>query len=495
MSAFTDDRNRHIIPRWRSFHRTALTSETYCLNPGIPRPPFDFRDKLTQWQDNPTLSFAADLLGTAIAVGEGPEARVAAEALLADTRADFACVRSLAERFLAPEKWLPNADCPEFINSAYIHGLKVALCAYAHNPIGWSDLSLAYESLGFRRQADRAMRVALTLGPTNRYILRCASRLYHHHDEYGHAHQILLSSGLAAHDPWIAAAEIAAAGVTGRKSRYVKSSRDKVLRGTFSAGQVTELASAVGTAEFVSGKRKRAKDLLQMSLDQPTENAIAQAAWVVRRAPEMGLYSLQSEMNRSPEAKAWQDWVQGNWDNGLRETERWLADQPFSSKPAVVGSYLASGILSEHARGARICNAGLIANPANFGLLNNLACAEAYLGNTAKAVSTFERIDRRALDPIELVVWTATSGLLAFRQGHAMPGRLLYMKAMEDAASVGDQALVALAALHLALEELASGVTTASSTVQMAVLKAKAVERADVQWITERVVSRAGLQA
>jgi len=62
-----------------------------------------------------------------------------------------------------------------------------------HNPFVWVDLARAYENLGVREKAERMMRVALTLAPEDRFVLRSAARLYFHHDEFEQAHRVIMT--------------------------------------------------------------------------------------------------------------------------------------------------------------------------------------------------------------------------------------------------------------------------------------------------------------
>ena len=118
--------------------------------------------------------------------------------------------------------------------------------------------------------------------PSNRFILRSAVRLYVHLDEPDTAHRVLSDSASTPVDPWLVAAEIAVCTLLGRRSRLIKRGRDMLISGHHSTRDTAELASALGTIELEADASKRARRLFGSSLDDPTDNAVAQAVWATR---------------------------------------------------------------------------------------------------------------------------------------------------------------------------------------------------------------------
>ena len=156
-----------------------------------------------------------------------------------------------------------------------MHDVRRKLNAYPRNPILWTNLARLYTSLGVQDKATRAMRVALSLAPENRFILRAASRLCLHQGEPEEAHQILLRAPNLTADPWLLAAEIATASARGKTSRLVKTGRNLLESPRHSPFDLSELASALGTLEIMEGNRRAAHRLITVSLGKPTENSIA----------------------------------------------------------------------------------------------------------------------------------------------------------------------------------------------------------------------------
>jgi tetratricopeptide (TPR) repeat protein len=268
----------------------------------------------------------------------------------------------------------------------------------------------------------------------------------------------LRSAAGGAEDPWIAAAETAVAAVAGRSPKLAVAGRRILGGGRFPPSQLTELASALGTLEFAAGKARMAKRLFEQSLVEPTENAVAQAEWASRR---LGLGITLSprhfETPGSFEARARERLAVGAFDPALAEGERWLRDQAFSRDPVSFSSYVAAVPLERFGEAVRILRLGLVANPTDWLLLNNLAFAEASAGNVDAAREALAKISPRPTDRLQLAVLTATEGLLAFREGQSITGRRLYQQAIQVFTQGQFSQGATLAALFVAREEMIAG--------------------------------------
>jgi hypothetical protein len=97
------------------------------------------------------------------------------------------------------------------------------------------------------------------------------------------------------------------------------------------------------------------------------------------------------ELPRAFEARAWSEFYLGSWVRALRAGKRWLRDQPFSASPAVHASYVASVALEDYEEGVRIANSGLLANPNDPTLLNNLSYSLANFGRLQEAEAALSR--------------------------------------------------------------------------------------------------------
>jgi hypothetical protein len=353
------DPPRQVVPRWRPFEQTLARGELLPTSP-LVAPRFteeSVESQLYDWKDHKSLSIAADLVSAAFTLGLTSVALDAAEFLRRHPKAP-PTARSLAAAYLRtagadlpgdPDFGSPDeiVGVPDPLTSAdrvhivAIHRLRARLAVYARNAVDWITLALHYTSLGSISKARRAVGVALGLAPQNRFILRAASRFFLHIGEHDRAHRLLSRSGIVRTDPWILAAEIATADAIRKSSSFAKLGKKFLDAGRFNDQHLSELASAVGTLEFKSGNDKRARKMIDVSLREPSENAIAQAVWISRtissrvEVPQSG---------SSAEATAWTAYGDGHWERALEESDKWQEDQPFSSRPAAHGSFIAATV-------------------------------------------------------------------------------------------------------------------------------------------------------
>ena len=85
MPLFHEDKERKIVPRWRTLIRTAVRGELLPLRVReepreIAQEVLDLRKK--EWLANRSITFAADFLSVAVSLGEGEQAMDAAEYIL-----------------------------------------------------------------------------------------------------------------------------------------------------------------------------------------------------------------------------------------------------------------------------------------------------------------------------------------------------------------------------------------------------------------------------
>lgn len=457
-----EDRDRKIIPRWCEFNTTLQLNELSCVTAPTRRKvleePF-FAVRLRDWRDHRTLSYAADLVSSSIVLAKESEVTDAARFVVERAPKSFQTAMALARHVLGIRREgdgrLPQTHelSLEMVRQR-VHMVRVNLHTQPRNAFMWADLARSYETLGCPNQAEKAICMALRLAPHNRFVLRSAARLFVHQNNYGRGHSILQQSPGVRNDPWLLAAEIAVASAAGRVSRIIKPARRIVKEGRFRPFHTSELASALGTLELEAGNIKGAKRLLRASLVDPSENAIAQAAWIARTSHILDVPKPILNEGQSWEARAWNCFRAGDWPNTVLFAKWWLNDQPFSSRPAIFGSYVAAICEAKFEESADIARKGLIANPNDFTLINNVSFALAQLNQGEEARKVFVRIVPSTLTPEKRVVWLATRGLLAYRAGKPQEGKSSYLEAIAETERGQDVRRRALALSFLALEEL-----------------------------------------
>jgi len=220
---------------------------------------------------------------------------------------------------------------------------------------------------------------------------------------------------------------------------------------------LTELASELATLELSNGKARNAKKLFRRALVTPNENSLAQAEWAWEKISGEALNVNEFDVPNNFEAQAWHSYQSGKWDDALINSKCWLVDQPFSRRPAILGSYVASSMLEDYATSVDLLERTLLPNPHDPILLNNLAFAYANLGKIQEAQAALNRADLNAASVNNKICLIATQGLVCFRQGNTNQGREFYKEALRQATEIKDTRGYTEALLHLALEEIRVG--------------------------------------
>jgi tetratricopeptide (TPR) repeat protein len=476
VAGISGDPDRQVVPRLREYRASLARKELAPVERVEPEVPAadSINQLLDDWKHDHSVSVASDLVSSAFIVGLDAAAIDAAEFLLKHPSATRSA-RSIAAIYLKRpdesvlEEIVDVAATPcDDVNGippyasrrfqARIHSARSQLVEFPRNPILWTDLARLYTTVGSHAKATRAMESALSLAQNNRFVLRAASRLFLHQDESERAHELLVSSNRLLSDPWILAAEIATAAANKRTSKFVKKARLMLESGRYSAFHLSELASAVGTLEAEAGKTKAGRKLTEYSLLDPTENAVAQADWLVRKT-RMNIFVNSRNSN---EATAWKASRSQQWVVALNEARLWLDDQPFSSRPASFGSHLA-GVLDKHDVAVGFARLGLLSNGDDFNLMNNLAFSLLNQYQLPEAQAIIERLKYLRLTESDTVVLSATTGLMYFRSEQPGMGRCYYREAISLAQRANMQHIAAVALTYLALEETRIGSTFADS--------------------------------
>ena len=476
MAGFSTDKDRKVIPRWRTFDMTLRLRELESVTPSRAHQQItsDFLvPKIMDWLEHQTVGHAADLVGTALSIGRKEEVSEAARFLLRNDLNVSPWARELAEHALRTPDNTEVVPDPQALKKKTLHerigAIRNSLRIEPKDPISWVELSRAYAILGLGEQAKQSMTVAVQLAMNNRFVLRSASRLWIYLDDIEKAHDLIVRADRTPHDPWLLAAEIAIGSAAGRKPRFVKTARRMLTERRFLPIHISELASAVATLELSSGSVRRSRRLFDLSLESPTENSIAQAAWASRHNNSIHFDDRSYiELPYTFEARSWTFYRQSQWKKVIEECWQWQSDQPFSSRPSTQGSYVAGIALEDYNMSKRFAEQGRMANPLDFTLCNNLAFALINLGNIQEGKSALLRASRLQISDQDRVVFQATRGFLAFRTGDVVAGRRLYSDARSKARKMQDNRLFALASAFQAIEEVSQGISDESSVLQEA---------------------------
>jgi tetratricopeptide (TPR) repeat protein len=449
-------------------------------------------DRLVEdWDENRSLSFAADLVGAALVRGMPERAREAAEFIVSLGGAVPLSAMSLARAALGLQVSDIAGDLPTSPSNADLRRtagrLKARLRDAPRNPPLWVDLARAYTLLGQPEPAVRAMRTALALAPDNRFVLRSAARLFLHLEDPERAYSLLRTAEATRHDPWLLAAEIAVASATERTPRFIKDGERMLVEIESAPLHISELASAIGTIELAGGRLRRARRLFREALRLPTDNALAQAQWAVTNQIGLVLTTNDLDRPRSFEARSLMHRSKGQWEPALEEAKRWLYDEPFSRYAAASASYLASVPLERYEEAADLVRLGLATTPRDPLLLNNLTFALASSGRLEKAEETFRQISPDQFESSDLrATLCATKGLLFYRRGNLEQGRLHYERATDEFRKEGDQFRAALALLYYAREARLAAAANAANVWKAAQAQAEKVGLPEISLLRHR---------
>lgn len=488
MSSQRGDEERRLIPRWRS-RRGALIAGELCQTPLVRAKLSAADEALIKAKSSAYNDVADDIsameLITAALLCDVPRAGRFAASELRRKSAVASASSVLADAIdwdEGPKGSLGLVDAVGASTTAQkaIGIARMLLRDYPRNAYLWAELSRAYATLGLPEKALFSMDVALKLAPYDRYVTRAAARFFVHIKRPDKAHTLLSRFAGIRRDPWILSAEISTSAILKKSSRLIKTARELSQDGNVSPLSLSELNGSLASIELEAGDFKTSKRLFKASLKQPTDNALAQAIWAESKMDFRFVEPKLLQAPKSFEANALSLQAASDWDRSLTCCSEWQLDEPFSSRPAITGSYLASVALGDFDRAAKFARDGLRANPRSGILHNNLAVSLLMLGKIEESFAAFKTAIEELGADIGRETSLATRGLLSFRYGDIEQGKVLYEEAIRLARGNGDRRTAALAACHLLQETINAKVDeeidAAMAFAQKLTVQAKAPE-------------------
>jgi tetratricopeptide (TPR) repeat protein len=467
--------SRHVLPNFRRFSDTVVLGELAPAGAKAPPAlPANLDEILASWANSPTVAVAADLLSAAVVLGASlPEVEEAAGYVLERPDEVSLPLRSVAKRLTRPAKdssegenstslprlvSLLDTDRKERIYHR-IARLKSSTKQFSNNPILYAELARLYLILGQDVRAMRNMQIALTLAPHNRFILRSAARMFTRLGQADRAFDLLRRNPLTRRDPWLASAELAVAGVTGRDAHLIKRATTLINSGDFSPASLAELTSGIASFELLNGDRRQSRKLFKKALIAPNANTLAQTEWAMSRDRLFDFDVKAFDVSRNYEALALEAYNRGEWSSAVEHCESWFVDTPLSKRPILMASHLASVVLEDYATSQLFCQVGLLTQPHDPQLLNNYAYALALGGDPDGALAVIATVpSRSSIDDLRMqACLLATEGLAFFRKGHIGEGRHKYLESIELTSKVTDPSFRQLALLNYVREEVIAG--------------------------------------
>jgi len=501
MKSFSDRFDRQVIPGWHDSKARALGSEAGSLvprsSPSLTVNVETIREELNRTR---SIGVAVDALNVALVAPDG-ELASAAASIIDEKRSDLPKpVVDVADRVLGrTSNELPILPSFRMFHGGQVRELRELLRAFPQSPLLHLDIARHFVTLGSRDKAARAVAAALTLAPQNRVVLRSAARFFCFVGEKDRAYSLIRNAVRTQADPWLIAAEIALSQEVGRPPLHWRKGKDFLDRATVAPIHLSELATAIGTIELMSGNRKKARKLFAQGLRGPTANSLAQARWAELR---MGMELVASErtgpqvVENAFEANTLQAFNTGDMAVALQAARNWFHVEPFSPLAASAVAHI-GGLMDDYKtvmEHAELCRH---VHPNDVSLRNNFLYAWISSGEIFRGSEHIVGDDNDDDDDDEVPIRVvrdvamelrgyvedgghnavhalANLGLLAYRLGQTETGRALYDQTIQLARR-GNLAThhAAAAAVFHAREAILAGVPWADEAIATARALAK----------------------
>ena len=224
---------RRLLPRWRSLAKTPSHElpATRTPNRDKARPnSIQLENALARWEETKGLTDASEVIDAALISGKYSVAIPAAYSVLRDGNAVLG-LNNAARQILGQVSDRPVSDLTSAAERdfksivARIVALKQRLYLLPRDAISTLEIARLQSLIGQTRSAERYVEQAVKLAPNDRYVLRSATRFWAHRSKPGdeqvlRALEAIWASDVVRVDPWVQAAEVAAASIIGRTPRW-----------------------------------------------------------------------------------------------------------------------------------------------------------------------------------------------------------------------------------------------------------------------------------
>ncbi|MCW5613188.1 MAG: hypothetical protein KIS83_21325 [Rubrivivax sp.] len=384
--------------------------------------------KALEFETSRSVPVAAELMFIASAANNHAAAKRAAQLIIShrDQIGSRQLVRSAQQVLEAPSTERIESTSKDFVR----HARSLLAIDFA-NPVLLIDTARELTVMRQGPAALRYVRAAVALAPKSRFVIRSAARYYLHIGDHEVAHHVLRRSPLIESDPWVQASEIAVATVRGHTSGLAKQVIRQLSDALRVGPEASELASAVGTVELLSGSNKIAKALFRHALSHPNDNSLAQAEWAATKLRlVVDQHALQTPM--SFEANSHNAYRHQRIEEAIRYAVMWAKDEPFGSRPMNAQCYLLS-LEGRYAEALAAANAAKELDDRDVGLAMNLLFSKIQAGDLDDAMEDFLLLGRNDELKKYATHYLANAGALAYALGDFEYGRQLYERAIRSA--------------------------------------------------------------
>lgn len=463
---------RRTVPRWRSYEKTSALGELALVKSEDKSEKaiiFTDEELLTErfaWERSQNLTQAGNLLSSAFVLDLHTNYKDVAKFVIENDTDLTSPLNRLAKKVLGIKEDIyveedillkDISSLPKFL-SKDINTFRNYLKREPKNAIAWIELGRLYSIIGKREKAQRCILTALAIDKDNRYVARSSSRFFHHFErDNERALYIIKQSEYSKNDPWLISADIVYSSILNRNSKLIKNGLDYLAKEKTDFFSVTELASSIGTIEAMNGKLKKAKQHFQKSLIAPNDNSLAQISWMIHDSNIIQEKLHDLDIPCAFEVKAQVAYDTGKYQDAFNNAYSWLKDEPFSTRPVRLASYISGVFLNKANISVMLLKFGLTINPDSRELLNDLIYFLIQNNQTEEAINLFKQIAHRLLentgdDP--KLVYTATAGLILYKEGYPQKGEELYLKAIKQAEQQKNYYLLAIGLSNYVEQEI-----------------------------------------
>ena len=425
--------DKYVVPQWLPFRVAALHRESSTFHRPVSTIDYGpahsaFREALDDFRNTPSVFLGTELMGVADVIGLKEDARELAEYVLTE-EISGRVAQEQARTILG------KVNLPHLEEKAAVRAYKVRLAQYPRDAIAWVEQARFYTALGQRRKARRSILAALHLSPSERFVVRAAIRYFIHYEEWDEAFRVATKAYAANPDPLIYGPLLSVASYLEKLPSKSKVVAEAALSST-DPFVFSEALEAFGTLEVLNGSDQRARKFFRKAWIDPTRPVIGHSQWILRdKIPGLAL-DRKFDFSESREAMSWLRFSFLDFEGALAGSIGWALEESYSRSPYVLGATAAC-----HAEkfdvAIEVARRGLLSNPKDETLLNNLAFAYLRNGNVAKARNCFDSIKHKA-DRDEEIAPAATFGLLLMAEGEFTRGARYYSMAIDRAVKNGD---------------------------------------------------------
>lgn len=457
-----DHNKRVVLPQWLPFRQASSQREAGAFQ--STETPVDFGpaqqafvEALEEFRVSPSPYVAIELMGTAQVLGRTEVARQMAEYVLTQNfLGSVAHTQALA--VLGRESHFPLGD-----QRAQLKLTKQRVQKFPRDAIAWLDQARLYTILGSYQNARRSVLAALHLAPGERFITRSAIRFFVHFGKWDEALQHAQRAYALNADPMIFGPLLSVASRLGKLPAQVKG----VVKGALASPNQflhSETLEAFGTLELMAGADQRSKPYFRQAWRDPALSVVGHSQWILRE--HLPTLAPDQKINfwTSKEAVSWLRFNTLDFGQTTIDANEWALEEPFSRSPHILGT-IAACISGDFANAAQVAERGLIANPKDDILQNNLAFALLRDGRVIEGEKAFAPLLSRVDDKKEVAI-AATYGLLLMSKGQVAAGTQYYLEAINRAVELKDRRNAVRASLNFIVSNL-----EATKTIDSGLLK------------------------